>query len=145
MLNKKATAKIEGSRQFPQICGYVDFLQVKEGVLVTATIKGLPDNFGIFGFHIHNGKSCSGNETDPFADADGHFDTDNNPHPYHLGDLPPLFGNNGIAYMTVLTDRFSVDEIIGRVVIIHEKPDDFTTQPSGNSGLKIACGVIRSN
>lgn len=142
MLNQTATAKIEGSKEFPDINGYISFFQVKEGVLVTATIRGLPDGFGVFGFHIHNGSSCTGNATDPFADADGHFDLDKNLHPYHSGDLPPLFGNNGFAYMTVLTDRFTVDEIKGHVVIIHEKPDDFTTQPSGNSGLKIACGKI---
>lgn len=41
-----------------------------------------------------------------------------------------------------LTDRFKVDDVIGRTVIIHDKPDDFTTQPSGNSGEKIACGII---
>lgn len=45
--------------------------------------------------------------------------------------------------MTVLTNRFNIEEIIGKVVIIHDKPDDFVTQPSGNSGTKIACGEIK--
>lgn len=44
--------------------------------------------------------------------------------------------------MKVYTDRFYVDEIIGKTVIVHEDPDDFHTQPSGNAGKKIACGVI---
>ena len=66
-------------------------------------------------------------------------------HPNHAGDLPPLFGNNGFALSLFLTNRFTVDEVIGRTIIIHDHPDDFTTQPSGNSGTKIACGVIRRN
>jgi Cu-Zn family superoxide dismutase len=44
--------------------------------------------------------------------------------------------------LSFLTNRFTLDEIIGRVIIIHDKPDDFTSQPSGNSGNKIACGKI---
>jgi Cu-Zn family superoxide dismutase len=47
------------------------------------------------------------------------------------------------AYLSVLTDRFNVSDIIGRTVIIHNMPDDFTSQPSGNAGEKIACGVIK--
>ena len=56
--------------------------------------------------------------------------------------MPPLFGNSGRAWLAFLTDRITVDEIIGKTVVIHSAPDDFTTQPSGNSGSKIACGAI---
>ena len=52
-------------------------------------------------------------------------------------------GDYGKAYMKVLTGRFCVEEVIGRTVILHIDPDDFHTQPSGNAGRKIACGVIR--
>ena len=62
---------------------------------------------------------------------------------YHAGDMPPLFGTDRFAFSAFLTDRFSAEEGIGKTVIIHDSPDDFTTQPSGNSGVKIACGVIR--
>ena len=96
-----------------------------------------------FAFHIHSGSKCSGNEKDPFADALTHYNPDDCKHPYHAGDLPPLFGNDGYAYMEFLTDRFEVSEIIGKTVIIHSNPDDFTTQPSGNAGMKIACGIIK--
>ena len=49
---------------------------------------------------------------------------------------------NGYAFSAFLTDRFTVKEIVGRTVIMHSSPDDFTSQPSGNAGEKIACGEI---
>ncbi len=141
-----ANAWIKGSRDYPNIQGRVVFRQTPKGVLVTAQILGLPYenqcDSGIFAFHIHSGESCTGNETDLFADADGHYNPGGCPHPNHAGDLPPLFGNHGYAYMSVLTDRFSVREIIGKVIIIHDKTDDFKTQPAGAAGSKIACGKI---
>lgn len=78
----------------------------------------------------------------PFANALTHFNPYDRPHPYHSGDLPPLFSSGGYAVSVFLTDRFSVNEVLGRAVIVHSSPDDFTTQPSGNSGEKIACGII---
>ena len=54
----------------------------------------------------------------------------NCPHPFHIGDLPPLIENNGYAYMRVLINKFKIKDIIGKVVIIHDMPDDFTSQPS---------------
>ena len=141
-----AAAKIKGSSDYPNLHGTITFKQTSKGVLVTAEIYGLPYengcNSGIFAFHIHSGTSCTGNTTDPFSDADGHYNPNGCPHPYHAGDLPPLFGNRGYAYMSVLTGRFTVKEIIGKVIIIHRQPDDFKTQPAGDSGVKIACGKI---
>ena len=139
-----ALAHITGSNVYPDVDGYVSFSGMKNGVLVTAEIRGLPDSHGhgIYAFHIHNGTACTGDAEDPFADADGHYNPDEAMHPYHAGDLPPLFSNNGYAYMSVFTDRFNIGEIIGHVIIIHKNTDDFTTQPSGNSGTKIACGKI---
>lgn len=96
----------------------------------------------IFGFHIHSGSRCSGNGSDPFADTDGHYNPGGCEHPYHAGDMPPLFGSDGCAYLVFLTNRFTVNEVIGRTVVIHDMPDDFTSQPAGNAGNKIACGVI---
>ena len=78
-----------------------------------------------------------------FADSMAHYNPQDCEHPYHAGDRPPLFGNNGYAYFVFLTGRFKVCEIIGKTVIIHLHPDDFHTQPSGDSGTKIACGEIR--
>ncbi len=145
----RSFARIKGSPEYPQINGIVQFRQTDNGVLVTANIYGLPHNDSpcespIFGFHIHEGTSCTGNEDDPFADAKSHYNPNNCPHPHHAGDLPPLFGNSGgYAFLSFLTDRFALNDVIGKTIIIHSNPDDFTTQPSGNSGKKIACGIIR--
>ena len=141
-----AIAKINGSEKYPDIYGIVCFKESEKGVIVEAEVFNLPMEepcaSGIFGFHIHEGKACDGDQKDPFKEAMTHYNPKNCPHPYHAGDLPPLFGNRGYAKMSVLTDRFTVEEIMGRVVIIHNKPDDFTSQPAGNAGEKIACGII---
>ncbi len=142
-----AKAYVKGSSKFPRINGIVTFKETKDGVLVSARINGLPQSptnctGRFFGFHIHEGSSCSGNASDEFANAKAHLNPTNCPHPFHMGDLPPLLENNGYAYMTVLVNKFRIQDILGRVVIIHDHPDDFTTQPSGNSGTKIACGKI---
>ena len=144
----QAAAAVAGSESYPDLSGTVRFYQTNEGVIVCAEISGLPNSElpchdRIFGFHIHKGTDCSGNMDDPFADAMSHYNPNGCEHPYHAGDLPPLFGNNGFALCAFLTNRFSVSEVIGKTVIIHDHPDDFTTQPSGSSGTKIACGVIR--
>ena len=145
--SQMAYANVSGSAEYPSVHGTVTFRQLQGGVLVTAEVYGLPQNqsecsCGVFGFHIHEGRECGGNENDPFANAKEHFNPKDCPHPYHAGDLPPLFGNDGYAYMSVFTNRFNLSDIVGRVIIIHSKPDDFTTQPSGNAGEKIACGKI---
>jgi Cu-Zn family superoxide dismutase len=59
--------------------------------------------------------------------------------------MPPLFVNHGYAFSAFLTDKFYVRDVIGLTVIIHAQPDDFTTQPSGNAGKKIACGLIEKS
>lgn len=138
----QAAACIAGGGEFPGVTGAVRFYQTGGGVIVWAEVSGLPGTPPqIFGFHIHEGGGCGGDT--PFADAMAHYNPAGAEHPYHAGDLPPLFGSGGRALSVFLTDRFTVGEVIGRTVIIHDRPDDFTTQPSGNSGTKIACGVIR--
>lgn len=122
--------------------GSVHFYQMSDGVMVVARIYKLPESeTGVYGFHIHGGDSCTGAD---FADTGGHYNPQKTPHPHHAGDLPPLFFSKGRAFMAVLTDRFTIDEIIGKTVVIHSKPDDFKTQPAGAAGEKIACGEIKA-
>lgn len=142
-----AMAALHGSDQHPEINGTVHFYQTSYGVLVVAEVMGLPTfnnvcGSPIFAFHIHEGGTCTGNENDPFADVGTHYNPYDCPHPYHAGDLPPLLDADGYAFSAVLTSRFTVEDIIGRTVILHAFPDDFITQPAGNSGAKIACGEI---
>jgi len=144
----KAIAEVKGAPAYPRIDGIVYFYETPIGVIVSTEVSGLPYENGIckdaiFAFHIHDGKSCSGNVSDPFANSGSHYNPNNCPHPKHAGDLPPLFGNRGYAWSAVFTNRFTINEILGKTVIIHKMPDDFTTQPSGGAGEKIACGVIR--
>ena len=110
-------------------------------MLVVADVAGLPqDNAaGFFGFHIHEGTACTGAG---FADTGGHYNPGNAGHPDHAGDLPPLMSQQGRAHLAVRTDRFRVQDVLGRTVVIHGHPDDFHTQPAGDSGTRIACGVI---
>ena len=136
-----AVAWIRGGATYPGIRGTVKFFQRCDGVVVEAEVAGLPNTeTGFFAFHIHEGGNCGG---EGFANTAGHFDPGGKDHPNHAGDLPPLLADFGKAYMKVLTGRFRAAEIIGRTVVLHAGPDDFHTQPSGNAGTKIACGVIR--
>lgn len=140
-----ATAQISGSKEYDTINGKADFYDTYGGTIVVAEVQGIPEGLGngFFGFHIHQGGACTGNEEDAFADTGQHYNPQDKPHPEHAGDLPPLLNNKGTAWMVVYTDRFYPEDVIGRTVVIHSKPDDFRTQPSGDSGKKIACGVIK--
>lgn len=90
-----AKAVIKGGKEYPNIDGIIYFREVKNGVMLTAKIKGLPSSLvsckgRFFGLHIHSGSSCTGNNEDEFADAGTHYNPGNCPHPYHAGDLPPI-------------------------------------------------------
>lgn len=137
------TASIRGSRTYPTICGTVSFFQACNGSLVVAEIFHLPSQHGVFAMHIHDGSACTGNEADPFGNAGSHLNFTNTLHPFHVGDLPALFNNNGYAWNAVYTDRFQPMQVKGYPIIIHAHPDDYHTQPSGNAGEKIACGIIK--
>ena len=146
-LRPSAQAVVRGSADYPSLNGLVTFYEQGGGTLVAAEFRGLPGTDGcgcrVFGFHIHEGSSCTGTAQEPFANAGGHYNPNDCPHPQHAGDMPPLFGNNGSAWQAFSTDRFTVQEVLGHAVVVHANPDDFTTQPSGNSGARIACGIIR--
>ncbi|MDE5770957.1 MAG: superoxide dismutase family protein [Ruminococcus sp.] len=137
------TAVISGSPKYPDIHGTVSFFKACNGSLVVAEIFNLPSENGVFAMHIHNGNTCNGNADDPFFYAGSHLNLKNEKHPFHTGDLPALFSNGGYAWTAVYTDHFQPSEVCGFPVVIHANPDDYHTQPSGNSGEKIACGIIK--
>ncbi len=141
-------AVLSGSEAYPGIRGTVRLYQTAYGVITVAEVTGLPVGRGpcdgpVLGLHIHEGGACRGTERDPFAEARMHYNPGGCLHPFHAGDLPPLFSADGRGFLAVLTNRFTVEEVLGKTVILHSAPDDFTTQPAGNAGNRIACGEIR--
>ena len=147
----RAYAYIKGSTDYPQIKGVVEFQDKNNGVLVMARIFGLPNYkpgtettppIGPFGFHIHEKGSCKPQKNESFSEAGGHYNPNNQPHGNHAGDFPVLFSNDGYAFMIFYTNKIKIKDIIGRAVIIHENPDDYRTQPAGDAGARIACGII---
>ncbi len=129
------SAKIMGQN----IKGNAYFWGTNYGVVCLFDVFGLPAG-KFLGLHIHEGTTCDNGD---FMSAGGHLNLDNTQHPNHTGDLPPLYTNNGHALMAVLIDKFTLNDIKNRTIIIHSQPDDFTSQPSGNSGSRLACGVIK--
>lgn len=130
-----------------KVNGSVQFIPKDNGVQVIADVKGLKKN-AKHGFHVHEFGDC----TDPkFQSAGGHFNPTNAPHAgpeteqRHWGDLGNIIsdGNGHARYDQLITHLpRSTASILGRAVIIHQNADDLTTQPSGDSGGRIACGVI---
>ena len=150
----RAFAEINGAGDAPDLRGNIIFTEVPYGTEVFIEVEGLPtykpasgneNPIGPHGFHIHENGSCAiGDPNDPFQAAGGHWNPDNQPHGNHAGDFPVLFSNDGYTRMIFFTDRFFPKDIIGKAVIIHENPDDYRTQPAGDSGHRIGCGVIRA-
>lgn len=146
----KAKSIIRGGLIYPDISGIVLFTQFINGVEVTAKIHNLPDfsrdgiAIGPFGFHLHNGKSCEvGDLNNQFPLVGSHYNPYNQPHGNHAGDFPSLMPlSNGTAMIKFFSDKFRVDEIIGLVIVIHQGPDNYLSEPAGESGEKIACGLI---
>lgn len=147
-----AYAHIQGGPLAPGLKGYVFFREVQNGVEVFAEVTGLPSYkegegdqkpIGPHGFHLHEKGVCEiGDPNEPFTSAGGHWNPTNQPHGNHAGDFPVLFSNDGYAKMSFFTNKFNVKDVIGKGVIIHQNPDDFRSQPSGDAGKRLACGVI---
>lgn len=149
MLEPTAYAILKGGPLAPNLIGKALFYQLTDGILLTIAVTGIPETASdgthsyFHGFHIHDKGDCDqGTSANPFPSTGGHWNPTNQPHPHHYGDLPPLMSTNGDAVMAVYISTFSVADIIGKSLIIHENRDDFTSQPAGDSGKKLACGVI---
>lgn len=143
----EARAQIQGGSKYPNISGKVEFYEVFGGTVVVAEIVGLTpestgEKSGFYGFHIHQGSVCTGDDLEEFSNTAGHYQVQGEIHPQHEGDLPPLLSDEGMAWMSVYTTRFFPEDVVGKTVVIHDMADDFRTQPSGDSGEKIACGQI---
>ena len=142
-----ATARLEPTKG-NAAAGTVDFVQKGDKVAVAAKVTGLAP--GSHGFHIHEKGDCSSGDG---MSAGGHFNPAGKPHAHptdanrHAGDMPMLVADaSGSASLTVDLDVITIGsgatDIVGKAVIVHKDPDDFKTQPTGNSGARVACGVI---
>jgi Cu-Zn family superoxide dismutase len=130
------------------VSGTVTFTEVEDGVRVNAVITGLTP--GKHGFHVHQFGDCSAADA---SSAGDHFNPTNKPHggadamERHVGDMGNVEADaSGVAKLNYLDHRISLwrdrRSIIGRAVVVHANADDLTSQPSGNSGARVACGVI---
>jgi len=148
----EAIARVKGGPLAPKISGIVYFKKAPGGTEVCADIVGLPPYrpaqdgkapIGPHGFHIHEFGNCEvGDPKEPFKAAGEHWNPNNQPHGNHAGDFPVLFSNNGRARMCFFTNRFRPSDVIGKAIIIHQNPDDYRTQPAGDAGKRLACGII---
>lgn len=134
-------SKVSGSLQFTA--------QADGSVRVQGSVQGLAPN-SEHGFHVHEKGDCSspdglsaGGHFNPTGHAHGRFDS----AVHHAGDLPSLRSDaQGMASIDFVSRGLALDQspnsVVGRGLIVHKDPDDYTTQPTGNSGARLACAVI---
>lgn len=128
--------------------GTVRFVQLADGAVeVSVDLTGVPP--GVHGFHVHDKGDCGDNGNA----AGGHFNPSATPHgapqaePHHAGDFGNVTADASGGVRTTFTTRSVTVEpgpnsAVGHAVILHANPDDLTTQPTGNAGGRIACGVV---
>ena len=146
----RATARLQPTSG-NSTAGTVDFVQVGDKVRVSAKVSGLKPGQE-HGLHVHEAGDCSSADG---MSAKGHFNPLGKPHgpgrtaERHAGDMPNLKADaSGNANMTVVLDVITVPagptSVMGRGVIVHAQPDDYVSQPVGNAGARIACGVVQA-
>lgn len=135
-------------RSGSSVTGSVHFIASAQGIVVAATVRGLPPN-SEHGFHVHENGDCSAPDA---MSAGGHFHPHGAPHGLpgshaHAGDLPKLRADAyGTAiYRTTLTGQplTGAQGLVGRSVVVHRDPDNHLSQPAGTAGPRVACGLIR--
>ena len=145
---KEAVAMVHGTKGNEKVHGIIKFTDTGNGVRVMAHVTGLEPN-SEHGFHIHEFGDCT--DMDKAMSTGGHFNPDKHQHgkpgdaQSHPGDMGNLKADaSGMAMAEITLPAASLtgkNAILGRGVIVHEKPDDYS-QPTGNAGGRIACGVI---
>lgn len=143
-----ATAKLAPASG-SSVTGTVEFAHRGNMTILTAKVSGLTP--GPHGFHIHEKGDCSAPDA---MSAGGHFNPGGKKHgsplvpDHHAGDLPMLAADAaGQATLTTQIEGVTIgdggpNDIVGRSVVIHKDADDYSSQPAGNSGARVACGVI---
>jgi Cu-Zn family superoxide dismutase len=145
----RATAQLQPTKG-SQASGEATFEQVGDKVRIVASVQGLKPGMD-HGFHLHEIGDCSSGDG---MSTKGHFNPFGKQHAHagtperHAGDLPPLKADKDgrarvDASLDVITVAAGPGSVVGRGLIVHADPDDFKTQPTGNAGARIACGVVR--
>ena len=129
--------------------GTASFVPTPHGVLIEAELQNLPG--GTHGFHIHETGVCEGD----FSSAGGHYNPADIDHGYmsetgpHAGDMPNVVATDGAVKVSVFNPNVAMtggdaplDDQDGSALMIHSGADDYASQPSGDAGSRIACGVI---
>ena len=143
-----ATAAL-AARSDSRVSGNVSFSETASGLKIWGKIAGLTP--GAHGFHIHETGDCSAPDA---MSAKGHFNPSTKTHghhgdqEHHSGDMPNLMadaqGNATYSFELTGLSLSGPNGVLGRSVVVHADPDDYKSQPAGNSGKRIACGVITS-
>jgi Cu-Zn family superoxide dismutase len=146
---KQARANLD-AKSGSNVGGYVDFVEKGDKLRVSVKVSGLKPN-SQHGFHVHEKGDCSSADA---LTAGGHFNPEGNPHAHagaakrHAGDLINLVADSkGESAASFEVDTIRADEgkygILNRAIVIHANPDDYVSQPVGNAGGRIACGLIK--
>ncbi|MET0339423.1 MAG: superoxide dismutase family protein [Polyangiales bacterium] len=148
---KRASAKIEARSGNTTLAGTIVFEELDDTVIVSLKLTGAPP--GPHGVHLHAKGDCSAADA---TSAGDHWNPTSGVHgapsdATHLGDLGNLIvGADGTASTALANTHWAIgdgspNDVIGKAIVVHGGPDDLTTQPSGNSGPRIGCGVIAAN
>jgi len=133
------------------VSGTLTLTQQSGGVHITGTIAGLTPN-STHGFHVHEKGDCSAPDA---TSAGGHFNPEHHQHgnpaseERHAGDMPNVVSDaKGTAKVDIVATGVTLrsgdaDDIVGKAIIVHQKADDYKSQPSGNAGSRIACAIIK--
>ncbi len=146
--DRKAVAVIE-SRSDSKVTGTATFHEASGKVTLTIAIEGTEP--GTHAVHLHDKGDCSAPDA---TSAGGHWNPSSEAHgkwgaaPFHHGDIGNIeVGADGKGSLKLSSDLWSIGgtpetDVVGRAVIVHAKADDFTTQPTGNAGGRVGCGVV---
>ena len=147
-----ASAILEPATPDPDFSGTVAFEEAPGGIRVTVHLAGV-DRDGRLGFHVHETGECAHDDAGDahFTSAGGHFNPAGASHacpptdPRHAGDLGNIEVSGGTGHLEIVTPLLALEgpaSVVGRAVILHAGEDDCVTQPTGNAGARLACGVV---